>query len=304
MNYRDIETFLELVRTRNITKTAQHLYLSQSTVSNRLKSLEDEMGCQLIVRAKGHRSVQLTRQGEEFIPVAERWKNLFEETELLKSTSLSTLRIATSESTYYEIIAPFLCEFFPKHPNDKITVQVCDSEHIYDLLEKNLVDYGFASYEAFRPEIVCRCIDSQPLCVIQHSDSPQPGLTIRPDQLDPSKEIRFTGGHFGGMSLWREKWFGFNQKFRMEINTSRGVLPFLERTGYWVLAPLDMAEHLAEETSLQIYRLEDPPEPWRIYLLKKQQTNMNNIEVRRVFEEELLAYVELIRKRSEKGGLV
>jgi len=84
MRYKDIETFLEFVRTRNITKTAQHLYLSQSPVSNRLKSLEDKLGCQLIIRAKGHRVVQLAHQGEEFIPIAERWKNLFEETELLK----------------------------------------------------------------------------------------------------------------------------------------------------------------------------------------------------------------------------
>ena len=81
MNYKDIEVFLELVRCRNITKAAENLYLSQSAVSNRLKSLEDEMGVQLFLRAKGHRIVELTRQGGEFIPVAERWKALYEETE-------------------------------------------------------------------------------------------------------------------------------------------------------------------------------------------------------------------------------
>lgn len=111
MHYKDIEIFLELVRTRNITKTAEYLYLSQSTISSRLKNLEDEMGCQLIVRAKGRRMIQLTRQGEQFIPVAERWRNLFEETELMRSASLSTLRLAASESTYYEIVAPFLLLF-------------------------------------------------------------------------------------------------------------------------------------------------------------------------------------------------
>ena len=71
MNYKDIEVFLELVRCRNITKAAENLYLSQSAVSNRLKSLEDELGVQLFLRAKGHRIVELTRQGGEFIPVAE-----------------------------------------------------------------------------------------------------------------------------------------------------------------------------------------------------------------------------------------
>ena len=39
MNQADIETFLMLVKTRNITKTAESLYVSQPTVSHRLKLL-------------------------------------------------------------------------------------------------------------------------------------------------------------------------------------------------------------------------------------------------------------------------
>ena len=37
LEYKDIETFLEIVRTRNITKAAENMFLSQSTISNRLK---------------------------------------------------------------------------------------------------------------------------------------------------------------------------------------------------------------------------------------------------------------------------
>ena len=298
MDHRDIETFLELVRTRNITKTAENLYLSQSTVSNRLKNLEDELGCQLIFRAKGHRIIQLTRQGEEFVPVAERWRNLFEETELLKSSSLSTLRIASSESTYYEYIAPFLREFLPRYPHCKMSVQICDSEYTYDMLEKGLIDYGFASYEASRAGILCRCIDTQPLCILRYAEHPQPELTIHPDQLDPDKEIRFIGGYFRNMSAWRQKWFGVRQKSRMEVNTSRGIIPFMIKSDYWAISPLDMAKRLASELSLQIYQLEEQPEPWKIYMLKQRNEPLIDIELRRVFETELDAYLEIARKPS------
>ena len=116
VQYKEVETFLELFRTRNITRTAELMYVSQSTVSNRLKSLENELGCQLIVRTRGHRVVQLTRQGEEFIQIAERWKELFDETERLKASSLSALRIATGESTYYTWIAPFSAQFLRRTP--------------------------------------------------------------------------------------------------------------------------------------------------------------------------------------------
>ena len=60
MDHKDITIFLELVRCRNISKTAENLYLSQSAVSSRLKALEAEMGCQLVLRFKGQRSVELT----------------------------------------------------------------------------------------------------------------------------------------------------------------------------------------------------------------------------------------------------
>ena len=42
MDHKDITIFLELVRCRNISKTAENLYLSQSAVSSRLKALEEE----------------------------------------------------------------------------------------------------------------------------------------------------------------------------------------------------------------------------------------------------------------------
>ena len=71
MDHKDITIFLELVRCRNISKTAENLYLSQSAVSSRLKALEEEMGCQLVLRSKGQRSVELTRQGRS----SSRWRS-------------------------------------------------------------------------------------------------------------------------------------------------------------------------------------------------------------------------------------
>ena len=79
MQNKDIEIFLEIVQSRNITKAAEHLFLSQSVISTRLKKLEEELGYELFTRSKGVREMELTRQGREFVSIAVRWKNLFEE---------------------------------------------------------------------------------------------------------------------------------------------------------------------------------------------------------------------------------
>ena len=59
MNLAEIETFLTIVNTKSITKTADLLFLSQPTVSHRLTSLENELGFSLVIRNKGHKQVEL-----------------------------------------------------------------------------------------------------------------------------------------------------------------------------------------------------------------------------------------------------
>ena len=106
------------------------------------------MGVQLFLRAKGHRIVELTRQGGEFIPVAERWKALYEETELIRSSALSVVRIATNESTFDRIVTPMLQGYIRRNPDKKVCVKICDSRETYDLVSKDLVDFGFAAYSS------------------------------------------------------------------------------------------------------------------------------------------------------------
>lgn len=52
MEYKQIEAFLAIVDQKNITKAADSLFVSQSALSCRLKSLEAELGCQFFEKAK------------------------------------------------------------------------------------------------------------------------------------------------------------------------------------------------------------------------------------------------------------
>ena len=81
----DIETFLTLNKTGSLTKAAETLYVSQPTVSHRLKDLEEELGISLLMRGKGQRRIELTQKGEEFVAIAERWLALMAETSALRN---------------------------------------------------------------------------------------------------------------------------------------------------------------------------------------------------------------------------
>ncbi|MDH5444978.1 MAG: LysR family transcriptional regulator [Gammaproteobacteria bacterium] len=64
-----LRTFLEVNRTRHFGRAADNLYVSQSTVSARIKMLEDQIGMPLFVRQRNN--IQLTDAGQRLIRYAE-----------------------------------------------------------------------------------------------------------------------------------------------------------------------------------------------------------------------------------------
>ena len=62
MDEKDLQIFLTLAETGNLTRTAEKLYLAQPTLSKRLQNLESELGATLFLRSK--HGVTLTPAGE------------------------------------------------------------------------------------------------------------------------------------------------------------------------------------------------------------------------------------------------
>lgn len=66
MNLRDLEYFYHLSLIKSYTGAAQHFHVSQPTVSYAVKRLEEELGCDLVIKDSSHRTVVLTVQGDIF----------------------------------------------------------------------------------------------------------------------------------------------------------------------------------------------------------------------------------------------
>ena len=69
----------------------------------RIQSLENELGAPLLIRAKGHHSVELTGYGQAFIPIASQWTSLWKYTQTIKAaedTSILTIASIDSVNNY------------------------------------------------------------------------------------------------------------------------------------------------------------------------------------------------------------
>ena len=79
----DIETFWAVVQHGTMTAAAEALYITQPTLSMRIRALEERVGTPLFERSKGQRHITLTAAGQKFLTLAQRWQQLLSETETL-----------------------------------------------------------------------------------------------------------------------------------------------------------------------------------------------------------------------------
>ena len=64
MELRQLKYFLMVAKTLSFSEAAKRLYITQGTLSQQIKQLEDELGFQLFSRTS--HSVALTEAGENF----------------------------------------------------------------------------------------------------------------------------------------------------------------------------------------------------------------------------------------------
>lgn len=100
MNEQDYELLIELYKTKNITRTAQELFLTQPAVTKRLQNIERELKNQIILRSK--HGIAFTPVGESLIPHA---RKILEE-----SRKFRELAVASADGSAIHQKSSVLCK--------------------------------------------------------------------------------------------------------------------------------------------------------------------------------------------------
>lgn len=154
MLLRQMECFLAVARLGNVSRAAEEMYLTQPTLTARIKALEDELGDQLFVRTS--RGMRLTEAGKEFVPYAERSLASLEEGRQrlreLRGASGGRLSLGTSPGVSTYALPAILERFTAAHPRVSVSVRTGHSEDILEMVLKEDVQLGLAR-EMEHPEI-------------------------------------------------------------------------------------------------------------------------------------------------------
>lgn len=258
IQFEGIEAFLTICHTKSITKAAKQLYLSQPTVSQRLKALESELGTTLIERKKGFRTLELTAKGEEFVPIAERWMSLWKDTQTLQqSPEKMELSIGCPNSLLTYCLPPVLKALLDSEYPVNIKVLATHAEDMYLALENRVFDICLGSVPIHYENILSDQVFSEKMLLICQPGKFEPGQKVHPRMLREADEIyTFWNAEF---QRWHDIWWDPLIKPHVELDTASLILPLMDYTRYWAVVPISIAKELHEQHQIEIHELSEPP---------------------------------------------
>src|SRR3712207_1958227 len=142
--YRQLECFLAVARLGNVSRAAEEMFLTQPTLTARLKALEEEVGDELFVRTS--RGMRLTEAGKAFLPYVERCVGGFEEGRRhlaeLRAASGGRLVLGASPGVGTYALPGLLERFTAAYPRVSVSVRTGHSEDILEMTLKEDVQLG------------------------------------------------------------------------------------------------------------------------------------------------------------------
>lgn len=149
MDFAQLEMFINVVSLKSFTKAAESLYLSQPTISARIKSLEDELGVVLLDRSRS-REFSLTEAGILFWDYAQKVLNEHQGF-MGKFSNTGTdmkgyVSIGCSSVPGIYILPEILAGFSNQFEQVKIGVKISDSSDIIADIVNYVYDFGIVGY--------------------------------------------------------------------------------------------------------------------------------------------------------------
>lgn len=290
MDIHEIETFLTIVNTKNISKTAELLYLSQPTISHRLKMLESELNVKLIERDKGYKGISLTSKGEEFVPLAQRWLSLWKETQALQNKENHWfLSIGSTDSLMISLLLPLCKKVLLEDPLFDLRLRTHQSFEIYDLLSNYKIDIGFVYHHLAYKNIISEELYREKMYLVQPISTPLKKRAIHTDELNPEQELFFSWED--NYQVWHDHWIGSTIRPHIQIDTLALLNGIWNSSFMWMIAPYTIVKNLKQVYPVYVSEIINTPPDRIAYKVTNKDIKRNVISSIGRFEEMLWAFI-------------
>ncbi|MGF7031508.1 DNA-binding transcriptional LysR family regulator [Paenibacillus mucilaginosus] len=291
MELRQLEYFIQICKSGSFTKAKEELGVTQPTLSQQIRVLEDEYNIQLFDRVS--RGVEVTEAGKILLNKGKAIMNLLEEArneiDGRNRKSQETISIGCCPAEL-EYLAPYFMRFHQKYPN--VLLKVIDTEDAANKVLEQMVDIGITAYPVSDASVISTHLYRQEMVLLVHSEHPLANKSSIPFQsLKQMNSIMFREQNKSLIDMYGFS-CGFTLKSIIETSSSSVLIHWVRHGLGAALIPTSLLESLRDD-SLRIVKLEGHTPCWDISLVHLNAVTMRSTA--RVFMQEMDSYVRKLR---------
>ncbi len=275
MKIQQIEAFLAVCKYGTFTQAAERTFTTQPTISWQITSLEKELGKQLIIRGKGIHYLTLTPEGRVFLPQAEKWLRIWQETEDL-------MELGGAEQ-YHFSCAPSMCrrllpQIFRKlrqvKPECEILLAGKNTLDAYNEVEHGRIDCALVCELLTFDKVQILPLADEKMVFVCRKDSKYHG-TQRIGSLNVEKQVFIVFSNEG--RTWQKHYFGGKGKPLVSATGIEDpVMLFIDQDA-WALIPVSYLDKFPDD--FMVCPVDSEPPPRRLVLISQMPVRMDYFEI-------------------------
>lgn len=256
----EIECFLAICEHKTISRAAESLYITQPSLSSRLKTLERELGGELFVRKKGSRDITLTPAGKAFYKLALQYTELWSQMKGVFKTAPNRLRISSLNSLDTFLLPQVYDNFLLQNPDVELEIQSMDLSAASHSILSGDTDLAFTTGKSHDKSLNQTIILKEPMTIVFNKNlslnspaNPQDLLAHQELFVDWSSD--FTD--------WHNEIFGDSHP-KLTVSIMSHIKMFLESKPCWAIVPVSVATGLEKDSNLISRLATDFDLPYRV----------------------------------------
>lgn len=173
MNLKQAQYIKTISQTGSLTAAAKKLYVSQPSLSQMLRQIEEDIGLPLFDRSVS--PFRITYAGEKFLEAADAIiaANTQLESQLreIRNDHSGNLRLGISVTRAMQVIPLVMPAFIEEYPDIRLELTECGSAGLEDLLVKGEIDLAMAAIETDSTSMAYELIEKETIGILAGRDS-------------------------------------------------------------------------------------------------------------------------------------
>ena len=232
MELRQLKYLVSIGEAGTFTAAAKQMYISQSALSQQVKSIEEELGVPLFDRSRNR--LQFTEAGELLHQRAKRIVKEVDDAKTaideLEQLYRGTLRIGVVQTVNAYLMPQVVSSFSSRFPNVCLKVHELSAPRLEEKLHSHELDMGISFRPADYPELAFETMFEEELLFIANRAHPLADKSrIDVKTLDKQKMVLLPEGYCT-RRIWDQaaKQTGITPEVQIEMNTIGGLLATLQ----------------------------------------------------------------------------